>query len=133
MRTCFSMVPLFLAFALTLPAFAALGGPGFVPAVQQGRGALATSGVRALAAPADARDDMARYSLRAYENRDEANRVRAMLFTPKTVGMNARPMVVYLPWYGGRDEARPSRNNLSIRRAQLGKNLVYYPAIETQA
>ena len=76
---------------------------------------------------------MARYSLKAYENRDEANRVRAMLFTPKPVGMNALPMVVYLPGCGGRDEARPSRNNLSIRRAQLGKNLVYYPAIETQA
>ena len=113
MRTFFSMVPLFLAFALTFPGFAAPGGPGFVPAVKQGRGALATSGVRALAAPADARDDMARYSLRAYENRDEANRVRAMLFTPKPVGMNALPMVVYLPGCGGRDEARPSRNNPS--------------------
>ena len=50
MRTVFSMVPLFLAFALTFPGFAAPGGPGFVPAVKQGRGALATSGVRALAA-----------------------------------------------------------------------------------
>ena len=94
-------------------SLAAPGGPGFVPAVQQGRGALATSGVRALAAPADAKDDMARYSLKAYENRDEANRVRAMLFTPKTVGMNALPMEVYLPGCGGRDEARPSRNNPS--------------------
>jgi len=44
------MVPLFLAFALTLPAFAAPGGPGFVPALQQGRSALATPRVRALAA-----------------------------------------------------------------------------------
>jgi len=112
MRLIDAVLPMF-AVALSASAFAASGGPGFVPASQQGRGALATSGVRTLAAPTEAKDDMARYSLRAYENRDEANRVRAMLFTPKPVGMNAMPMVVYLPGCGGRDEARPSRNNPS--------------------
>ncbi len=44
-----AILPMF-AVALSASAFAAPGGPGFVPAVQQGRGALATSGVRALAA-----------------------------------------------------------------------------------
>ena len=56
--------------------------------------------VRPYDVPAEARDDMARYSLKAYENRDEANRVRAMLFMPKPVGMSPMPMVVYLPGCG---------------------------------
>ncbi len=52
----------------------------------QGRGALATSEVRPFVASAEARADMARYSLKAYENCDEKNPLQAMLFTPKPVG-----------------------------------------------
>ena len=43
---------------------------------------------------------MAKYSLAAYENGDPTNRVKALLFTPKPMGMNALPMVVYIPGNG---------------------------------
>jgi len=56
--------------------------------------------VRPLAVSAEANAEMALYSLRAYENCDPTNAVQALLFTPKPVGMNPLPMVVYIPGNG---------------------------------
>ena len=56
--------------------------------------------VRPLPAPAEARADMARYSLKAYGNLDATNVVKGLLFTPKPVGMYALPVVVYIPGNG---------------------------------
>ena len=53
MRWIDAILPMF-AVALSASAFAVSGGPGFVPAVRLGRGALATSGVRAHVASAEA-------------------------------------------------------------------------------
>lgn len=56
--------------------------------------------VRPLAVSAEANAEMALYSLRAYENCNPTNAVQALLFTPKPVGMNPLPMVVYIPGNG---------------------------------
>ena len=50
------------------------------------------AGVRPLAVSAETGKKMAKYSLAAYENGDPTNRVKALLFTPKPMGMNALPM-----------------------------------------
>ena len=42
---------------------------------------------RPYAAPAEARAEMARYSLKAYGNRDATNVVKGLLFTPKPLCM----------------------------------------------
>ena len=76
-----SAVLLLLSATLLLPTFAA-----------QHDKAECTA--RPLVAPAEAKADMARYSLKAYENVYETNPLKAMLFTPKPVGMSALPMVV---------------------------------------
>jgi hypothetical protein len=55
---------------------------------------------RAIVVPAEAKADMAKYSLKAYESCDEKNPLKAMLFTPKPVGTSALPMVVYIPGNG---------------------------------
>ena len=60
----------------------------------------AAPSVRPLAVAADTKAEMARYSLKAYWNRDATNVVKGLLFTPKPVGMNALPMVVYIPGKG---------------------------------
>ena len=100
MRACLPRISLFLlAACVQLPAFAAQRGRAALY-MQQGRGALATSAVRPFVAPAEARADMAKYSLKAYENGDEKNPLKAMLFTPKPVGTSALPMVVYIPGNG---------------------------------
>lgn len=65
-----------------------------------GREKGAEPAARVIAAPEEAKADMARYSLKAYENVDEKNPLKAMLFTPKPVGMSALPMVVYIPGNG---------------------------------
>lgn len=44
--------------------------------------------------------ELARYSLQAISNGDELNSVNALLFTPKPVGMNPLPVVVYIPGCG---------------------------------
>ena len=64
-----------LRFSVFVSAFSAFAAPrGRVASdMLQGRGALATSGVLPFVAPAEARADMARYSLKAYENCDEMN------------------------------------------------------------
>lgn len=59
-----------------------------------------SAGVRPLLVSAEARKEMAKYSLSAYENGDLTNRVKALLYTPKPAGMNALPMVVYIPGSG---------------------------------
>ena len=79
-----------LCLSAFVPAFSA-------PAAQRDK---AERAARPLAAPAEARAEMARYSLKAYENVDEKNPLKAMLFTPKPVGMSALPMVVYIPGNG---------------------------------
>lgn len=61
---------------------------------------VASSPVRPVAVPAEIAAETAKYSLKAYENGNPTNRVRALLFTPKPVGMNALPMVVYIPGSG---------------------------------
>ena len=100
MRVCLPIASLcLLAACAQLPAFAAQRGKS-EPDMQQGRGVLATSAVRPFVAPAEARAEMARYSLMAYENVDEKNPLKAMLFTPKPVGTSALPMVVYIPGNG---------------------------------
>ena len=63
-------------------------------------GKTAESAVRPLLVAPDMKAEMARYSLRAYENCDPTNVVQALLFTPKPVGMNPLPMVVYIPGKG---------------------------------
>ena len=79
-----------LCLSAFVPAFSA-------PAAQRDK---AERAARPLAAPAEARAEMARYSLKAYENRDQTNAVKGLLFTPKPVGMNALPMIVYIPGNG---------------------------------
>ena len=74
------VVLLFLSATLLLPA----------PAAQRDK---AERAARPLAAPAEAKADMARYSLKAYENVYEKKPLKAMLFTPKLVGMSALPIV----------------------------------------
>lgn len=85
-----------LCLSAFVPAFSA-------PAAQRDK---AERAARPLAAPAEARAEMARYSLKAYENVDEKNPLKAMLFTPKPVGMSALPMVVYIPGNGGVGEGQ---------------------------
>ena len=60
------------AFVSAFSAFAAPRGR-VASNMLQGRGALATSEVRPLVVASEARADMARYSLKAYENCDEMN------------------------------------------------------------
>ena len=86
-RICAAMLPLSVAL-LQMTAFAA------------SRVNAPTSNVRPLAVSAEVKSEMARYSLRAYENCNPTNAVQALLFTPKPVGMNPLPMVVYIPGCG---------------------------------
>ena len=88
MRMYLSIVSLSFAVTLLAPAFAAP------------REKSAVSSVRSLAVSAETKAEMARYSLRAYANCDPTNVVQALLFTPKPVGMNPLPMVVYIPGKG---------------------------------
>ena len=71
-----------------------------VAAVAAPRENATTPSVHTLSVEAETKAEMARYSLKAYGNRDATNRVKALLYTPKPVGMNALPMVVYLPEKG---------------------------------
>ena len=61
---------------------------------------VAERSVRSAAVSSKLKDEMKRYSLRAYENCDATNSVKALLFTPKPVGTSRLPMVVYLPGRG---------------------------------
>ena len=128
MRVCLPRISLFLlAACVQLPAFAAQRGKAALD-MQQGRGVLATSGVRPFAAPAEARAEMARYSLKAYENGDEKNPLKAMLFTPKPVGTSALPMVVYIPGNGELgDVARQFRQKAIFERVTSSAFQEKYP------
>jgi len=55
---------------------------------------------RPLSVSGEAAPEMYRYSLRAYESCDPTNCVKALLFTPRPVGMNPLPVVVYIPGCG---------------------------------
>lgn len=117
----------FLLAALLQTAFAAQRGKAALD-MQQGRGALATSGVRPFAASAEARADMAWYSLKAYGNRDATNVVKGLLFTPKPVGMNALPMIVYIPGNGEiGDVARQFRQRAIFDRVTSAEFQEKYP------
>jgi len=83
-----SIVFLTYVIALTASAFAAPREKAGMPSV------------RPLAVVEETKAEMARYSLKAYGNRDATNVVKGLLFTPKPVGMNALPMVVYIPGKG---------------------------------
>ena len=67
----------FLLAALLPPALAAPRSR-VASTMQQGRGALATSGVRPLAVGAETKAEMARYSLQTYGNGDPANALQAL-------------------------------------------------------
>ena len=83
---------------------------------------------RPYAAPAEARAEMARYSLKAYENVDEKNPLKAMLFTPKPVGTSALPMVVYIPGNGELgDVARQFRQKAIFERVTSSAFQEKYP------
>ena len=83
-----SIVFLTYVIALTASAFAAPREKAGMPSV------------RPLAVVEETKAEMARYSLKAYGNRDATNVVKGLLFSPKPVGMNALPMVVYIPGKG---------------------------------
>ena len=115
------------AFVSAFSAFAAPRGRVALDMLQ-GRGALATSEVRPLPAPTEARADMARYSLKAYGNRDATNVVKGLLFTPKPVGMNALPMIVYIPGNGEiGDVARQFRQRAIFDRVTSAEFQEKYP------
>ena len=71
-----------------------------LPSFAAPRERVVAPSVRPLPVSAETQKKMAKYSLAAYENADPTNRVKALLFTPKPVGMNALPMVVYIPGNG---------------------------------
>lgn len=115
------------AFVSAFSAFAAPRGR-VASDMLQGRSALATSEVRPLPAPTEARADMARYSLKAYGNRDATNVVKGLLFTPKAVGMNALPMIVYIPGNGEiEDVARQFRQRAIFDRVTSAEFQEKYP------
>ena len=77
--------------------------------------------VRPLAVAEETKAEMARYSLKAYGNCDATNVVKGLLFTPKPVGMNALPMVVYIPGNGEiGDVARQFRQRAIFDRITSG-------------
>ena len=107
---------LLLLAALLQTAFAAQRGKAALD-MQQGRGALATSGVRPFAASAEARADMARYSLKAYENRDQTNAVKGLHHLPSSrreviaaFVPTALLLLAILGWHAG----NPSTDGLLI-------------------
>lgn len=59
-----------------------------------------STGVRPLAVANDLKSELARYTLRAYENRESTNIVQGLLFIPKPRGNKPLPMVVYIPGNG---------------------------------
>lgn len=84
--------------------------------------------VRPLAVAEETKAEMARYSLKAYGNRDATNVVKGLLFTPKPVGMNALPMVVYIPGNGEiGDIARQFRQRAIFDRITSAKFQEKYP------
>ena len=59
-----------------------------------------------LAVGAEAKAEMARYSLQAYGSGDPTNGLQALLFVPKPVGTRPLPMVVYIPGNGELGDVR---------------------------
>lgn len=80
-------IQLLLLVVFLLPAFGAL------------RDKIEPS-VRPLAVSDALKTDLARYSLRAYENCDKENVVQPLLFTPKPNGRMPLPVVIYIPGNG---------------------------------
>ena len=103
-----------------------------VPAVAAPRGKVDGHAFRPSAVLPSVKPEMARYSLTAFENCDATNSLKALLYTPKPVGMARLPMVVYLPGKGelGELEAqlRPAVSRLSahdfdiICNGRMGKS-----------
>ena len=87
----------------------------------------AETAAHVIAAPEAAKAEMARCSLRAYENCDPTNVVQALLFTPRPVGKNPLPMVVYIPGNGEIGDISGPRSDpnggvrvVEVRQAKLG-------------
>lgn len=84
--------------------------------------------VRPLAVSDALRTDLARYSLRAYENCDKENVVQALLFTPKPNGRMPLPVVIYIPGNGEiGDVARQFRQCAIFERVTSAKFQEKYP------
>ena len=71
-----------------------------LPATAAPRGKADSPAFRLAAVSPSVKSEMARYSLSAFENCDATNALKALLYTPKPVGMARLPMVVYLPGKG---------------------------------
>ena len=68
-----------------------------VPATAAPRGKADGPAFRPAAVSPSVKPEMTRYSLTALENCDATNALKALLYTPKPIGMARLPMVVYLP------------------------------------
>ena len=66
-------------------------------AIAAPRGKTDGRAVRVADVPPAVKSEMARYSLLALENPDATNSLKALVFTPRPVGMARLPMIVYLP------------------------------------
>lgn len=88
-----------------------------LPATAAPRGKADSPAFRLAAVSPSVKPEMTRYSLTALENCDATNALKALLYTPKPIGMARLPMVVYLPGKGelGELEAhlRPAVSQLS--------------------
>ena len=93
-----------------------------VPAIAAPRDKADGPAFRPAAVSPVLKSEMARYSLKAYENRDQTNAVKGLLFSPKPVGMNELPMIVYIPGngeIGGRERVRLDCHSRSCLRYNL--------------
>ena len=61
---------------------------------------VCAKGIHPLDVSNDVKSTLTRYSLRAYKNSDTTNVVQGLLFTPKSHGNKALPMIVYIPGKG---------------------------------
>lgn len=61
---------------------------------------VCAKGIHPLDVSNDVKSTLTRYSLRAYKNSDPTNVVQGLLFTPKSHGNKALPMIVYIPGKG---------------------------------
>ena len=71
-----------------------------LPATAAPRGKADSPAFRLAAVSPSVKPEMTRYSLTALENCDATNALKALLYTPKPIGMARLPMVVYLPGKG---------------------------------
>ena len=87
-----------------------------LPATAAPRGKADSPAFRLAAVSPSVKPEMTRYSLTALENCDATNALKALLYTPKPIGMARLPMVVYLPGKGELGE-------LEVLRVQAADDL----------